>query len=241
MLVYEERRHDESIFQVRALERALKQSSEGQRLNKLICEKNDEGFLPKSVGVYMNAAEGLASEAEAALRKARKYTDAAGGRLTAAVAGTKWKHQTGSASKPKCPGCGCFDRAYAECVYAQPLSQYGPLISIRVCNESGYARRSCPRFQLNPSVESGLSLGVGIPLRTVMAIPLHEQTRSRISRLFNATAALVNRTQILAEKNSMIGVARQRALGIAIVSMARIVIAICTTARIESGIVLTDE
>ena len=55
----------------------------------------------------MNAAEGLASEAEAALRKARKYTDAAGGRLTAAVAGTKRKHQTGSASKPKCPGCGC--------------------------------------------------------------------------------------------------------------------------------------
>ena len=55
----------------------------------------------------MNAAEGLASEAEAALRKARKYTDAAGGRLTAAVAGTKRKHLTGSASKPKCPGCGC--------------------------------------------------------------------------------------------------------------------------------------
>ena len=94
----------------------------------------------------------------------------------------------------------------------------------------------CPRFQVNPSVKSGLSVGVRIPLRTVMAIPLHEQTRSRISRLFNATAALVNRTQILAEKNSMIVVARQRALGIAIMTMARIVIAIRTTARIESGI-----
>ncbi len=51
------------------MERALKRSSEGQRLNKLICEKNVDCFLPKSVGAYMNAAEGLASEAEAALRK----------------------------------------------------------------------------------------------------------------------------------------------------------------------------
>ena len=66
--------HDESIPQVRALERVFKRSSEGQRLNKLIHEKNVEGFLPKSVGAYMNAAESLASEAEAALRKARKYT-----------------------------------------------------------------------------------------------------------------------------------------------------------------------
>ena len=86
MLVYEERRHDESIPQVCALERAFKQSSEGQRNNKLIREKNIEGFLPKSVDAYMNAAEGFASEAEAALRKARKYADAAGGRFTAAVA-----------------------------------------------------------------------------------------------------------------------------------------------------------
>ena len=49
----------------------------------------------------MNAAEGLASEAEGALRKARKCTDAAGGRhIATVVAGTKQKHQTGSSSVP---------------------------------------------------------------------------------------------------------------------------------------------
>ena len=48
----------------------------------------------------MNAAEGLASEAEAALRMAHKCTDAAGGRHIATVAGTKQKHQTGSSSVP---------------------------------------------------------------------------------------------------------------------------------------------
>jgi hypothetical protein len=31
----------------------------------LIREKNVDGFLPKSVGAYMNATEDLASEAEA--------------------------------------------------------------------------------------------------------------------------------------------------------------------------------
>ncbi len=41
LMQYEERHHDESIPQVRALERAFKQSSEGQRLNMLILrEKN---------------------------------------------------------------------------------------------------------------------------------------------------------------------------------------------------------
>ena len=39
MLVYEDCRHEESTPQVRALERAFKKSSEGQRLNKLIREK----------------------------------------------------------------------------------------------------------------------------------------------------------------------------------------------------------
>ena len=59
MLVYDENRHDESMTQVRALER----SSEGIRLNKLIREKNPDRFLPVSVdGAYMKAAEGLASE-----------------------------------------------------------------------------------------------------------------------------------------------------------------------------------
>ena len=53
MLVYEERRHDESTPQVRALECTLKRSSEGQRLNnKLIREKNVDGFMPKSVGAF---------------------------------------------------------------------------------------------------------------------------------------------------------------------------------------------
>ena len=80
MLVYEASRHEESAPQVRAMERAFKKSSEGQRLNKLIREKNVDGFLPRSVGEYMNAAEDLAAEVEATLRKARKYTDAAGGR-----------------------------------------------------------------------------------------------------------------------------------------------------------------
>jgi hypothetical protein len=52
-------RHEESTPQVRAMERAFKKSSEGQRLNKHIREKNFHGFLPRSVGAYMNAAEGL--------------------------------------------------------------------------------------------------------------------------------------------------------------------------------------
>jgi hypothetical protein len=69
-----------------------------------------------------------------------------------------------------------------------------------------------------------------------MAILLRKQTLSRISRLINETAVLVNRTQTLAEKNSMISVARQRALGNAGMTMPRIGIAVRTTARIESGI-----
>ena len=91
--------------------------NEGQRLNKLIREKNVDGFLPRSVGAYMNAAEGLASEAEAALRKARNYTDAAGGILSAPVSGTKRRHQSASSDKQKCPGCGSFDHVYQEIVY----------------------------------------------------------------------------------------------------------------------------
>ena len=117
MLVYEDCRHEESTPQVRAMERAFKRSSEGQRLNKLIREKNVDGFLPRSVGAYMNAAEGLASEAEAVLRKARKYTDAVGGKLSAPVTGSKRRNQPASTHKQKCPGCGSFDHGYKECVY----------------------------------------------------------------------------------------------------------------------------
>ena len=110
MLVYEDSCHEESAPQVRAMERAFKKSSEGQRLNKLIREKDVNGFLPRIVGAYMNAAEGLASEAEAALQKARKYTDAAGGKPSAPGAGTKRRQQ-------KCPGCGIFDHVRQECFY----------------------------------------------------------------------------------------------------------------------------
>jgi len=69
MLVYEECRHEESTPQVKAMERAFKKSAEGQRLNKLIREKHVDGYLPRSIGEYMNAAEDLAAEAEADLEK----------------------------------------------------------------------------------------------------------------------------------------------------------------------------
>ena len=116
MQVYEDFHHEESKPQVRAMERAFKKSSEGQRLNKLICEKNVDGFLPRSVGEYINAAKCLASEAEAALRKARKYTDAAGGKTSAPGADAK-RRQQASSYKQKCPGCGIFDHIHQECFY----------------------------------------------------------------------------------------------------------------------------
>ena len=177
----------------------------------------------------MNAAEGLASEVEAALRKACKYTDAAGGKLSAPVSGAKRKHQSASSYKQKCPGCGSFDHVYQECIYR--LSLLSPqwvsditrsvgdgtsrsttwilsctrTIAERVCSESGFAGRSLLRCRVNPLVESGRYLGVGSPLRTVAAIPRPGQTCSRISRLTNAIAALVSRTRSPAERRSMIG------------------------------------
>ncbi len=114
MLVYEECRHEESTPQVKAMERAFKRSTEGTRLNKMIREKNADGYLPRSVGEYMNAAEELAAEAEAALRKARRYTDAAGGKPSAPGANARKRHQA-SAYKQKCPGCGSFDHVYKDC------------------------------------------------------------------------------------------------------------------------------
>ena len=78
MLIYEECRHEESTPQVKALERAFKKSSEGQT------DPREERRRLSSVdGEYVNAAEDLAAEAEAALRKAHKYTDAAGGKPSA--------------------------------------------------------------------------------------------------------------------------------------------------------------
>jgi hypothetical protein len=107
---------------------AFKKSSEGQRLNKLIREKHVDGFLPRSVGEFMIAAEELASEAEAALRKARKYTDAAGGKTSAPGAGAK-RRQQASSYKPKCPGCGIFDHVYKDCCYrSHPYFNRDPLI-----------------------------------------------------------------------------------------------------------------
>jgi hypothetical protein len=112
------------------MERAFKKSSEGQRLNKLIRERNVDGFLPRSVGEYMNAAEDLAAEAEAeaALRKARKYTDAASGKTSASGAGAK-KRQQASSYKKKCHGCGMFDHAHQDCFYrSHPYFNKDPTI-----------------------------------------------------------------------------------------------------------------
>jgi hypothetical protein len=114
MLVYEECRHEESTTQVKAMERAFKRPSEGQRLTKLIRAKNIDGSLPRSVGEYMNAAEDLAAEAEAALRKARRRTDAAGGKFSVSGSGARKRHQA-SSYKQNCPGCGSFDHVYKDC------------------------------------------------------------------------------------------------------------------------------
>jgi hypothetical protein len=118
--------------------------SEGQRLNKLIFEKNVDGFPPRSVGEYMNAAEDLASEAGAAPRKARKYTDAAGGKPSASRAGTK-RRQQASSYKQKCPGCGIINHVHQECFYRNhpyfnkdPTIEYAQSpIGIRYFNKYG--------------------------------------------------------------------------------------------------------
>jgi hypothetical protein len=72
----------------------------------------------------------LAAEAEAALRKVRKYTDAAGGKTSASGAGAKKRQQQASSYKQKCPGCGIFDHVYKDCFY-----------------------RSHPYFNKDPSIE----------------------------------------------------------------------------------------
>ena len=93
----------------------------------------------------------------------------------------------------------------------------------------------------NPRVKSGLSLGVGSPLRTVVAISLCVQIRSRIFRLTNANATLVKRIQNIDEKSSMIDVKRRETLGITDMTMSKIKIVVRTTAaRIESGIGAAD-
>ena len=93
----------------------------------------------------MNAAEGLASEAKAALRKAHKYTDAAVGKLSAPVTGTKQRNQSASTHKHKCPVCGSFDHGYKEFVYrihpyfnADPSIEYAQSpMGIRYYNKYG--------------------------------------------------------------------------------------------------------
>jgi hypothetical protein len=144
MLIYEDCCHEESAPQVRAIDRAVKKSSEGQRLNKLIREKNVDGHLPRSVGEYMNAAEDLAAEAETALRKARKYTDVAGGKTSARGAGVK-RRQQASAYKKKCHGCGMFDHVHQDCFYRthpyfykEPTIEYAQSpVGIRYYNKYG--------------------------------------------------------------------------------------------------------
>ena len=160
MLVYEDCRYEVSTPQVRAMERAFKKSSEGQRLNKLIREKHVDGFLPRSVGEYMNAAEGLASEAETALRKARKYTDAACGKFSASGSGAK-RRQQASSYKQKCPGCGIFDHVYQECFYRlhpyfnkDPTIEYAQsLVGIRYYNKYGGAVYQGTRHGSNDAQE----------------------------------------------------------------------------------------
>jgi hypothetical protein len=260
MLVYEDSRHEESAPQVRAMERAFKKSFEGQRLNKLIREMDVNGFLPRTVGAYMNAAEGLASEAEAALRKARKYADAAGGKPSAPGAGTKRRQQAPS-SKQKCPGCGIFDHVHQECFYRlHPYFNKDPSIEfaqssmgIRYFNKywgryikerdmdptmpkNDYVRRIFPGFRVNLLVANGRYREAESSLSTVAAISRSERTLPCISRLINAIAGLESRIRTPAVKSSTIGVERQRALAITDRTMPKIGIAARTTAKIGNGI-----
>ena len=66
---------------------------------------------------------------QAALRKARRYTDAAGGKFPVSGSGARKRHQA-SSYKQKCPGCGSFDHVYKDCYY-----------------------RSHPYFNKDPSIE----------------------------------------------------------------------------------------
>ncbi len=181
MLVYEECRHEESTPQVKAMERAFKKSSEGQRLNKLIHEKNIDGFLPRSVGEYMNAAEDLAAEAEAALRKARRYTDAAGGKPSASGAGAR-KRQQASSYKQKCPGCGIFDHVFKDCFYrSHPYFNKDPSIEyaqspvgIRYYNTFGPTGVGSSATSLSCSAEKCIPLASSwCPTQSIRSSPIY--------------------------------------------------------------------
>ena len=107
---------------------------------------------------------------------------------------------------------------------------------VRVCNERGFARRSLlAGSQVNLTVTSDLSRGVGILPRTVVAIHLYERTCSRLSRLISATAALGRLTPILTEKITMTVVGTERVLVIAGTTPVKIEIAI--PVGIESGFI----
>ena len=122
----------------------------------------------------MNAAEDLAAEAEAALRKARRYTDAAGGKPSVSGAGAR-KRQQASSYKQKCPGCGIFDHAYKDCFYrSHPYFIKDPSIEyaqspvwIRYYNTFGgrYIKerdidttrsRACCAWSLRPRISEGV-------------------------------------------------------------------------------------
>ena len=77
------------------------------------------------------------AEAEAVLRKARRYTDAAGGKSSTSGAAAR-KRQQASSHRQKCPGCGSFNHGYTSCVH-----------------------RSHPYFNKDPSIEYAQS-SVGI-------------------------------------------------------------------------------
>ena len=145
-LVYEDCRHEESTPQVRAMERALKRSSEGQRLNKLICKKNVDGLLPTKKCRRLHECRGrFGFRSRGGAAEARKYTDAAGGNFSAPLIGTKRRNQSASTYKQKCPGCGSFDHVYKDCVYrlhpyfnTDPSIEYAQsLIGIRYFNKYG--------------------------------------------------------------------------------------------------------
>ncbi len=262
MLVYEECRHEESTPQVKAMERAFKRSTEGQRLNNLIREKNVDGYLPRSVGKYMNAAEDLAAEAEAALRKARRYTDAAGGKPSASRANARKRHQA-SSYKQKCPDCGSFDRVYKDCCYrshpyfnTDPSIEYAQSpVGIRYHNTFGgrYIKErdldpTLPKNDRGASMQrkrsrmddsaglSGKYLGAEIPPYTVAAILQSELTLPCISRHINEIVGSVSQIQTLAVKSFTSSDGRQGALAITAVTMPKIGIAARTTARTRIGI-----
>ena len=124
----------------------------------------------------MNAAEDLAAEAEAALRKARRHTDAAGGKPSASGASARKRHQA-SSYKPKCPGCGSFDHVYKDCFYrSHPYFNKDPSIEyarspvwIRYYNTiGGRYIKECDLDPTLPKNDRGGSINENVPGWTIL-------------------------------------------------------------------------